>query len=207
MSRRRLAAWLIALPLMVAGSQVAHVFAYRLVYPQLQVRTRELLVTGHGYMGHAPLFFALCAAVELVAVLSAVAGSIRNGAAAPVPAWAFGLLPPLGFAAQEFLERWLSGVLFPWWMVLQPTFRVGLLLQLPFGLAAYLIARLLLRVADEVGRALGDASKSLRPVVGLLRGWSPAAAWLPRLSALADGHPGRSPPGPAAAFTSCAFPR
>ena len=31
MSRRRLAAWSVALPLMVAGSQGAHVFAYRLI--------------------------------------------------------------------------------------------------------------------------------------------------------------------------------
>jgi hypothetical protein len=35
---------------MVAGSQVAHVFAFRLVYPQAQVRLRDLLATGHGYM-------------------------------------------------------------------------------------------------------------------------------------------------------------
>jgi hypothetical protein len=37
---------------------------------------------------------------------------------------------------------------------MQPTFRYGLLLQVPFALAAYLVARLLLRVAREIGRAL-----------------------------------------------------
>ena len=137
MSRRRLAAWSVALPLMVAGSQVAHVLAYRLVYPQMPVRLHALLVTGHGYMARLPLVFAACAAIELIAFVTAVVGSLRRRAAPPVPAWAFGLLPPLGFAVQEFLERWLSGALFPWWMVLQPTFRIGLLLQLPFGLAAY----------------------------------------------------------------------
>jgi hypothetical protein len=89
-------------------------------------------------------------------------------------------------------------------MVLQPTFRIGLLLQLPFGLAAYLIARLLLRAADEVGRALGAASKPL-PLVGLLPGWSVAAVRLPRLSGLAHGHAGRGPPAPAAASLSCAL--
>jgi hypothetical protein len=205
MSRRRLAAWSVALPLMVAGSQVAHVFAYRLVYPQTQVRLHELLVTGHGYLGHVSLVFAACGAIELTAFFAAVIGSLRRNAAAPVPAWAFGLLPPLGFAVQEFLERWLSGATFPWWMVLQPTFRVGLLLQLPFGLAAYLVARLLLRVADRVGRAL-SGRRNLPQAVGLLPAWSVSLSWLPRLSVVAS-HAGRSPPAPAAAIFGCAVPR
>jgi len=202
MSRRRLAAWSVALPLMVAGSQVAHVFAYRLVYPQTQVRLHELLVSGHGYMGHVSLVFAVCGAIELIAFFAAVAGSLRRGAAAPVPAWAFGLLPPLGFAVQEFLERLLFGATFPWWMVLQPTFRVGLLLQIPFGLAAYLAARLLLRVADEVGRAFAG-ERELPQAVGLLAAWSVSPTWLPRLSVVAS-HAGRSPPAPAAAISGCA---
>ena len=41
MTRRRIAAWLLSLPLMVAGSQVAHVLAYALVYPNLHVRLSE----------------------------------------------------------------------------------------------------------------------------------------------------------------------
>jgi hypothetical protein len=203
MSRRRLAAWSVALPLMVAGSQVAHVFAYRLVYPQTQLRLHELLITGHGYMGHVSLVFALCAVIELVALCSAVAGSLRRGAATPLPAWAFGLIPPLGFAVQEFLERWFYGASFPWWMVLQPTFRVGLLLQLPFGLAAFLVARVLLRVADRVGRALAGRHK-LPQTVGLLPTWSVSPTWLPKLSLVAS-HAGRSPPVPAAAIFSCAL--
>ncbi|HXZ56133.1 MAG TPA: hypothetical protein VEG40_00955 [Gaiellaceae bacterium] len=203
MSRRRLAAWSVALPLMVAGSQVAHVFAYRLVYPQTQLRLHALLVSGHGYMGHVSLLFALCAVIELIALCSAVAGSFRRGAATPLPAWAFGLIPPLGFAVQEFLERWLYGASFPWWMVLQPTFRVGLLLQLPFGLAAYLVARLLLRVADRVGRVLSRRRRLPEPV-GLLPGWAVSPTWLPRLSVVAS-HAGRSPPAPAAAIFGCAI--
>ena len=186
---------------MVAGSQVAHVFAYRLVYPQTQVRLHELLVTGHGYLGHVSLVFAVCAAIELVALCSAVAGSLRREAATPLPAWAFGLSPPLGFALQELVERWFYGASFPWWMVLQPTFRVGLLLQLPFGLAAYLVARLLLRVADDVGRALAGR-RNVPQAVGLLRAWSVSPTWLPRLSVVAS-HAGRSPPAPAAAIFGC----
>ncbi len=186
---------------MVAGSQVAHVFAYRLVYPQTQVRLHALLVSGHGYMGHMSLLFAVCAVIELLALCSAVAGSLRRGATTTVPAWAFGLIPPVGFALQEFLERWLSGAPFPWWMVLQPTFRIGLLLQLPFGLAAYLVARLLLRVADEVGRALADGP-SPGPASWPLPGWPVSPAWVARLSML-GARAGRGPPAPAAAISSC----
>jgi hypothetical protein len=198
MSRRRLAAWLLAVPLMVAGSQVAHVFAYRLVYPQTELRLRELLVTGHGYMGHISLLFGLCAALEVTAFLSAVAGSLRRRSAAPLPAWPFALLPLLAFTLQEFVERWLAGASFPWWMVLQPTFRVGVLLQLPFGLIAYVLARLLLRAADRVGRALGGERKRAQAKTPLL-GWSVSASWRPRMSALANCHCGRGPPLPAVA--------
>jgi hypothetical protein len=201
MSRRRLAAWSVALPLMVAGSQVAHVLAYRLAYPQMQVRLHALLVTGHGYMARLPLLFAACAAIELVALCTAVVGSLRRKPALPAPAWAFGLLPPLGFAVQEFLERCFYGASFPWWMVLQPTFRIGLLLQLPFGLAAYLVARLLLRAADEVGRAL--APEPSLPQAGFLPAWTVSPNWVPRLSAIGS-RSARSPPAAAAAIPACA---
>jgi hypothetical protein len=181
------------LPLMLAASQLAHVFAYRLVYPESQVRLRELLATGHSYMAYMPLLLGIGAALELVAFGSLVAGGVRRRGRAAVSPWAFALLPPLGFVLQEFLERWLAGASYPWWMVLQPTFRIGLLLQLPFALAAFLVARLLSRVADRVASVLrGRAERPAR--VGLVRRWAALAAWPPRLRALADGHAGRGPP-------------
>jgi hypothetical protein len=149
--RRRIAAWLLSLPLMVAGSQVAHALAYRLVYPQARVRLSALLSTGHGYLlgaaGYVPLLLGTLGAVELVAVGWVLAGSVRRSLQRPVPAWAFALLPIIGFTLQEVLERWLSSGRFPWWVVLAPTFQVGLALQLPFALLAYALARLLTRTA------------------------------------------------------------
>jgi hypothetical protein len=59
------------------------------------------------------------------------------------------LLPLLGFTLQELLERWPAGSSFPWWVVLQSTFHVGLPLQLPFAVAAYLLARLLFRTSKR----------------------------------------------------------
>lgn len=137
------------------------------------MRLSELLSTGHGYMGSpsfVPLLLGLVFAAELVGVGWVFAGSVRRSLQRPVPAWAFALLPMLGFTLQEFLERWLSGASFPWWMVLQPTFRVGLLLQVPFALVAFLVARLLLRAADRAGAG----SPRRRAEAGAPRGF----AWL-----------------------------
>ncbi len=162
MRHRRAAAWLLSVPLMVAGSQVAHVLAYAWVYPQAHVRLSALLSSGHGYMlgaaGYLPLLLGMFGAVELVAVGWVIAGSVRRSLQRPVPAWAFALLPILGFVLQEILERWLSGRSFPWWVVLQPTFGIGLALQLPFALLAFLMARLLMRTAARAALALPSLS-------------------------------------------------
>jgi hypothetical protein len=158
MQRRRLAVWLSSIPVMVAGSQLAHVLAYRLVYPSAHVRLASLLATGHQYMlgtsGYLPLLLGVLGAVELVGVGWVFAGSFRRSLQRPVPAWAFALLPVLAFTLQEFLERILAGSSFPWWLVLQPTFQIGIALQLPIALIAYLVARLLLRTAREAALAL-----------------------------------------------------
>jgi hypothetical protein len=197
---RRAAAWLLAMPLMVAGSQVAHVVAFRLVYPQAHVRLEALLATGHGYMvgypAFLPLLFGVLGGMALVGLLWGIGCDLRGGREdAAVPAWAFGLLPPLGFAIQEFLERWFMGVSFPWQVVLEPTFRVGLLLQAPFALAAFMVARLLLRVAEHVGRVLGrHRGLGVRPPLGV-RALAPSSLLsVPRLAVLAAGHAQRGPP-------------
>jgi hypothetical protein len=158
MTRRRLAVWLLSIPLMVAGSQVAHVLAYRLVYPTAHVRLTALLATGHEYMfgtsGYLPLLLGVLGAVELVGVGWVFAGSFRRSLQRPVPTWAFAFLPVLAFTLQEFLERILAGSSFPWWLVLQPTFQIGIALQLPIALLAFLVARLLLRTAREAALVL-----------------------------------------------------
>jgi hypothetical protein len=189
---RRLTAWLTVVPLMLAGTEVAHALAYRLVYPDAAVRWRVLAATGHGYLGLAPLLLGVGGAVALAGLLGGIVDTARRRPPRAVPAWAFGLLPLAAFTLQEFLERWLALGGLPWWMVEQPTFRIGLLLQLPFACAAFLLARLLLRVVERVGVALRGA----RPLT-LAAGqssWSLAPVSLLRLSALALGHAERGPP-------------
>jgi hypothetical protein len=206
MRRRRAAAWLLSVPLMIAGTQVAHVLAYRLVYPSLHVRLSALLATGHGYMvgtnGYLPTLLGIAGALDLVAAGWVLAGSVRRSLQRPVPAWAFALLPLLCFSLQEFLERWLAGSSFPWWTVLQPTFRVGLLLQLPFAVLAFLAARLLLHAADRAGRRLQPRAPRPVPPFGSLVLVAPATI-TPLRRASATTHAGRGPPvAPAAVLTA-----
>ena len=191
---RRFALWLIAFPLMLAGTECAHALAYRIVYPQASVRWRVLIETGHSYMGWAPVVLGLGAGVVAAGVASAVVDVVRRRESRPLPAWAFALLPIAGFTTQEFLERWLMGGGVPWWMVEQPTFRVGVALQLPFALLAYFAARVLLRVGRTIGRTLVD--RSLPPLVGLLPPARPAATVFSRPSALQRGWSVRGPPLP-----------
>jgi hypothetical protein len=161
---RRSVAWLSALPLIFAGSQVAHVVAYRLVYPSSELRLRELLSTGHGYMEQMPLVLGIAGAIAVVSLLVGVLDAARGRHLRALPAWSFALLPLASFTLQEILERSLQGETLVWRAVESPTFVPGLLLQLPFALLAYLIARLLLRVAQETGRRLA----AVRPPVAIV---------------------------------------
>jgi hypothetical protein len=161
MCRRRVAAWLVSLPLIAVGSQIAHALAYRWVYPSSQLRLRELLATGHGYMDHGsfvPMLLGAVFAIEAVALSWTLAATMRRRAPRPVPAAAFALLPLLAFACQELTERWLEAGSFPWWTFTQPTFRAGELLQLPVGIVVWLVARLLLRAAGEAAQILRVAA-------------------------------------------------
>jgi hypothetical protein len=154
---RRGAAWGLALPLALVGSQAAHAFAYSLVYPQADTRALKLLATGHAYLSWLPVVFAGAGAAAVVSLAVTAFDAARGRRARHAPAWAFGLIPPAGFVLQELLELSLHTGTFGWRAILAPTFLPGLLLQLPFGLAAYVAARLLLRVAEHVGRTLAPS--------------------------------------------------
>jgi hypothetical protein len=191
---RRIGAWTLAVPVILMGTEAAHALAYRLVYPEAQVRWRVLAATGHGYLAWAPLLLGLACALVAASLLSEVVGAARRSATKGVQPWAFALLPPVSFTLQEFLERWFAVHHAPWWMFEQPTFRVGLLLQLPFAVLAYLTARVLLRAARTAGDALAwtlaPRALALAPTT-LPR---PNAATPRRLRALALGWGVRGPP-------------
>ena len=190
---RRSLAWLVAVPLMLAGSQVAHMLAYRIVYPAASIRLHALIETGHGYESALPLVLGVAAAIVGLSLVASILDVARGRDVGSAPPWAFALLPLAGFAFQEYLERWLAWGFFPWYTAEQPTFLIGIALQLPFGILAYLAARLLLRTAKRLGRRLAHASPP-RLHVAPYRVLLPAAQTLPPPSSLLSRRLGRRGP-------------
>jgi hypothetical protein len=176
------------------GTEAAHALAYRLVYPEAQVRWRVLAATGHGYFALAPLLLGLACAVVAVSLLSELAGAAGRRPSSGVRPWAFALLPPIAFTVQEFLERWLLVHHLPWWMFEQPTFRVGLVLQLPFALVAYLLARALLGAARTAGEAVASTLAPAAFAFELPAVPRPRRALVRRLRPVVLGWGARGPP-------------
>ena len=185
-------AWLLALPLIALGTQAAHALDYRLMLPGAE-RAEVLEATGHGYFSGAPQFLAVCLTVLLVALTLHVVGR-RRGSLGGMPAWPFAVLPPLAFALQEHLERLMHAGDVPWTAVLEPTFLPGFLLQLPFALLAFAVARALLGAAVRLARLF---ERGARPVPARTRVSARrrrATVVLRRLAPLACGRSLRGPP-------------
>ena len=132
---RRALVWLLTLALTAAGVLGAHAVAYRL--------TGTGSEGVHGYLAHAP---------QLIAVLVTLTlGALAFTSRAPgLRAWPFPLLAVSGFAAQEHVERLLHTGELPW-LLTRPVFLLGLGLQLPVALCAWLLARRLLRAVAQAG--------------------------------------------------------
>jgi hypothetical protein len=139
---------------MLVGVEAAHALAYRVVFPQASLRGSVLAATGHAWASRLPLVLALGGAVAVVALTGAVVDAVRGGRVRELGAGAFAALPPVAFALQELLELSLHTGHVAWHAFAAPTFLPGLALQLPFALLAFVVTRLLLRVAAKVGRLL-----------------------------------------------------
>jgi hypothetical protein len=189
---RRGLTWLVAVPLLLASSQAAHLVAYRIVYPETPLRIHALLATGHGYLDRLPLVLGAAGAIALVALLVATVDASRGHVPRALPPWAFGLLAPAAFVIQEYLERSLHSGTFAWHTAAAPTFLPGLLAQLPLALLAWLAARLLLRAAAHAGRSL--ASRPPRGAQEPLVLPAPLPPATPRARVLARRLAERGPP-------------
>jgi hypothetical protein len=189
--RRRLP-WLLALPVMAAGSLAAHSLSYLFVSARAAENGAEMSErTSSGDASYLLLFLGILGATGFVAAIARLLLGGRRRAIELAP-WLFFVLPPLAFAMQEFAERLLRAEAFPFHAALEPRFLLGLLLQLPFGLLALLVARALLRGVERLVRAL---ARSWTPRLRATVSWSPRQAFdLPRIPALALGHPQRGPP-------------
>jgi hypothetical protein len=185
---------LLSIPFTAAGSLIAHALAYRVAVPDAQARAQLYRDTGHGYLAYAPTFFAVSLALVfggLVVLALRVAHGRRR---ATVAAWPFAVLPLLMFTIQEHAERLVHTGQFPFGAVLEPTFLPGLWLQVPLGLAMYLAARAVLRIAEGVGRLLAGSPPAERVASAPPLCLSPASFHLPRIPALALRRAGRAPP-------------
>ena len=189
---RRALAWGLAVPLAAGGAAASHWLAYRLAVPDPRRREHVLEHSGHGYLEYVPLALALLAAAAGVAFVSRVVQARRRAVAGELR-WPVALLPIVAFACLEHAERWLHEGAFPVALVLDRTFVVGLLLQLPVGLLAYLLARALIKAADRIGLAFSPRAR--RGMIALAA--TLAAQELPGPSStLARGYAGRAPPLP-----------
>lgn len=184
---------MVLLPLTAGGSLAAHALAYRLVAPHAHERANLLALTGHGYLGYAPLVVGLMVAVLLIGLGTVVADAARGSPRPRLSALSFLMLPLLGFVVQEHAERFVHDSHLALGTMLEPVFLVGLALQVPFALAVFLLGRALLAVAEVVGKALGSVS-SPRLLVTALHRLSPGGADLARIPVLALGYPERGPP-------------
>jgi hypothetical protein len=150
---------------------------------------------GHSYLGYAPAIGVWGLALVLGLVLWVGEGLRGRRPSAP-PLRLFALLPPVGFAVQEHLERLIGTGGIPHDLVLEPTFLVGLALQLPFAVVALLLAHALHALGFGLGRVLARELIIRQPIRcaprALLR--LPAAATLVALPVLAPGHGPRAPP-------------
>ena len=193
MTRSRIA-WLVALPLAVAGTQLAHAFAYRVATPDADARAHELSATGHAYLEYLPLAVAIGAVVVLLGLAAELRRSIgAPGARRRSPRlWRFAVLAPAIFVGQEHLERLAFAGGSSLQLVTEPIFLLGLVLQAPFALAAYLVARSLLRAVRSVARLLSARMSPLRRECRPR--WHHVATSTPRLPALALGYGSRAPP-------------
>jgi hypothetical protein len=190
------AAWLISLPLAVASWLGAHCFSYWLVAPGAEQHMGLHAERGHAYLGYAPAIAVWALALVLAGLLLWVGEGLRGRRPSPPPLRLFALLPPIGFAAQEHLERLIGTGGVPHDLVLEPTFLVGLALQLPFAIVALLLAHAFHALGFGLGRVLARELVLSEPIRCALRALLrlPAPATLVALPVLAPGRGPRAPP-------------
>ncbi len=188
---RQRVAWLSTAPLMFAGLIAGHQLAYRLVYSDAHARADALARSGHAYFGYVPLALSVSLGVLVAGLALQAAAGFRGAPRRPATSPLIVLLPPIAFIVQELAERFLHTGHAPWTLVVQPAFLLGLAFQLPFALAALLVAWAL----DSAARAVGRALRGLpRPAFQVFVPEPVRVVAVPRTAGLARGYGERAPP-------------
>jgi hypothetical protein len=194
---RRTTALMVAIPLALASWLGAHCLAYWLVSPGEEHHMGMHAEHGHAWLGYTPALAIWALAVVVAGLVLCVGEGMRGRRPARPPLRLFALLPPAGFALQEHVERLIATGSIPNDVLVEPTFLVGLALQLPFALAALLLTRALYSLGFGLGRAMAGTlatGPALRCTGALPPALLPASATLSSPSVLALGHGQRAPP-------------
>lgn len=148
---RKHAVWLVTLPLTLIGIESAHAAANALFGSP----TAELFETPTTGRGVLPIVAALTLGAIVAGLAARIAGTSWTPRTSRRLALPFMLVPPVGFVVLEVSEALAGGAGIDRTMLLGRTFLAGLALQLPFAIAGYVIARLLLKLSDDVGELVG----------------------------------------------------
>jgi hypothetical protein len=112
----------------------------------------------HGYLSYLPVSLALCLALALPLAAGVICG-LRWRAASLRSLWLFAVVPVLGYAGHALLEPLVAGsatlsTTSATAVHLTPVALVGLLVQIPFALAAVALGRQILTLAESLARWL-----------------------------------------------------
>ena len=192
--RGRVPMALLSLPLAVAGWMTAHSVAYMLAAPDSHHREALLSATGHGYLELEPIFVACGLVLVVAGLLASITEGIRDRPGSRPSVRLFTLMPLLGFAVIEHVERLVDHGAIPYGLVLESTFLAGLALQLPFAVAAFGLTHALHRLGHSLGLLLRCPA---RPGRSLLAPPAITRVVLERARALRfEMTPGRGPRAP-----------
>jgi hypothetical protein len=176
---------------MLAGLLAAHTLGYRLAISDPHARADALAHGGHGYFSYVPFALSVCVGVLLAGLALQAVSAFRGEPRRPATSPLIVLLSPVAFVAQELIERFLHTGQVPWTTVIEPAFLIGLALQIPFALAALLLAWALDSAARVVGHALASAP---RPTFQVFVPAPVRTSAAPRPAGLARGYGERAPP-------------
>ncbi len=181
--------WLVVLPLLAICSEGAHSLLG--IFAPGGYQGAELFGGSFGKEALLPLLLAL-AVVMLVGGLVAASADGRSRRASCT---AIAALPLVAFAIQEHVEYAIGHGGMSWTLAAHPAFALGLALQLPFAVAAYVAARLLLVLAKVVAVRL-SAPQRLRIEIRLFSAPAPGETRPRRGRPLRDARFNRGPPRP-----------
>jgi len=166
---------------------LAHEFAWELA------RHEHAAGEAHGYLQYGAVFAALITATVLVAATAQLMRGVSGTGVASAPsARVFAIVPIIGFLLQEHLEHLVAARELEVTFFLSTPFLLGLVLQVPFALAALVFARLILGLVKGMARAVN--SLGIVPGLASLRVLVPVVPELQPRPVLATRSAGRAPP-------------